>query len=331
MKGYPLIYSRTKNFDFVPDFLARPKDLDCQLALKYVKNAMNNLDFVQNIRYTAFSVGHYCICGGIACISAKLAAKVKKSSLGFLTGDQDVEEYIRDCKGRNIACFIGIAIPKSEVVDGMIPDISLEKYWEIYLQYLKKQWFSESNTLSEQIEFPTIDIKEKRYVESFLPQKEIFGSRCVIKNYVSHEQQTLDYFFHVILSGSNDSVITEIQNREEWDALSFRTAVVSESLYLALKANQVSTSNVRSSLSKSDVFKEEDMGEVKIKRTQIPEPVSDMGSKKNSFRFRINPKIVIVGAVIILVIALAVKIKINKSKRIQMNSSGIISMNIEEK
>ena len=49
MKGYPLIYSRTKNVDFVPDFLARPKDFDCQTALKYVKNAMENLDFVKGI------------------------------------------------------------------------------------------------------------------------------------------------------------------------------------------------------------------------------------------------------------------------------------------
>lgn len=306
MKAYPLIYSRTKNFDFVPDFLARPKDLNCQLALKYVKNAVNNLDFVQGIRYMAFPVERYCICGGIACISAKLVDKLKLLLPEFAMKYPDASEYLKDCKGRSLACFIGIAIPKSEIRNGMIPDISLEKYWEVYLQYLKNQWFSEINTSSEQLDFPTIEIKEKKYVESFLPQKEMFGSHSVIKNYASHEQQTLDYFFHTIFSGKDDSFITEIQNREEWDALIFKTAAVSETLYSALKASPVNLSGSKSSLLGSNSFQKPNTGGVKINKMPDLEFEANSSQKKTPHP-SITPIIVVA---IIVVIALVIFRKI---------------------
>ena len=85
MKAYPLIYSRTKNVDFVPDFLTRPENLDCQTALKYVGNAMANLDTLKTIRYSAFSVGDYCICGGISCITKYLVEELKKIPYDMLS------------------------------------------------------------------------------------------------------------------------------------------------------------------------------------------------------------------------------------------------------
>lgn len=299
MKAYPLIYSRTKNFDFVPDFLTRPKDLDYQLALRYVKDAMNNLDFVQNIRYTAFAVDSYCICGGIACISEKLFDKLKQSSPELAMDYPNVADYLKDRTGRQIACFIGIAIPRSEVREGMIPDISLEKYWEVYLKYLKGQWLNTVNTSSEQFEFPPIDdIKEKPYMISFIPQKEIFGSHSVVRNYISNEQQVLDYFFHAILSGRDESFITEIYHRAEWDALSFKTAAVSESLYSALKSNPRSSSEPRSSLLESKT-KINSVGEVKIRKTPVPEPSTTQKSKKKQTN---RSMILIIVAIIILVV-----------------------------
>lgn len=281
MKAYPLIYSRTKYIDFVPDFLVRPKDLNCQLALKYVKSAMNNLDFLQDIRYTVFSVDNYCICGGIACVTTKLVEKLKLLFSDYENKYSDMSEYLRDSKGRALACFIGIAIPKSEVKEGMIPDISLEKYWEVYLKYLKKQWDNESSTISEQLEFPPIDdIEEKEYVELDMPQKEIFGSRSVIRNYTSHEQQILDYFFHSILNGSDESFITEIQNREEWETLNFKTAAVSESLFSSLKTNPTNIESTTSSLSGRGVSKADK--EVLIKRSEAPSSGSRTTQKKTA-------------------------------------------------
>lgn len=283
MKVYPLIYSRTKNFDFVPDFLARPKDLDCQLALKYVKNAMTNLDFVQDIRYTVFPAGKYCICGGISCISSKLVKKLKTMNSGFTSDYPDAEEYLKDCEGRPLACFVGIAIPKSETSVGKIPDISLDKYWQVYLEYLKHQWFENRGTSSEQLDFPPIDdIKEKIYTEkaSSAIQTESFGSHNVIRNYADCRQQTLDYFFDAVLRGKDDSFITEIQNMEEWNALYFKTAAVSESLYSALKANPVNISGAGGRLLGTHASRKNDSGEIKIKKARMPEHMPDTDQKK---------------------------------------------------
>lgn len=296
MKGYPLIYSRTKNVDFVPDFLARPKDLDCRTALRYVKDAMDKLDFVQGIRYTAFSVGNYCVCGGIACISARLVDKLKVSYLDFLSKYPDAAEYLKDEKGRNIACFIGIAIPKplkSETRKDMIPDIPLEQYWGIYFEYLKHQWL-EVSTYSEQIDMPPIDIKEKQYV-TFSPKIEKYGTHSIVKDYSIHEQDILDYFFHSILAGSDDSLITEIYDRAEWEKLSFKTAAVSDTLYQAIKANPVT----KNALLSGRNGKQETKNQVEIKKTFLEE-------KKTAEKPQQGGVILIVAAVVLLIILLLI-------------------------
>lgn len=303
MKGYPLIYSRTKNVDFVPDFLARPKDLDCRTALRYVKDAMDKLDFVQGIRYTAFSVGNYCVCGGIACISARLVDKLKVSYLDFLSKYPDAAEYLKDEKGRNIACFIGIAIPKplkSDTRKDMIPDIPLEQYWGIYFEYLKHQW-SEASTYSEQIDMPSVDIKEKKYV-AFSPKIEKYGTHSIVKDYLMHEQDILDYFFHSILAGSDDSLITEIYDRAEWEKLSFKTAAVSDALYQAIKANPVTKNDLLSGRN----GKQERKNQVEIRKTFFPETDSGKEEKKTAEKHQQGGVILIVAAVVLLIILLLI-------------------------
>ena len=56
MKAYPLIYSRTKYIDFVPDFLARPDNIDYILANRFTKTAMSQLEMIGKIRYAIFLV-----------------------------------------------------------------------------------------------------------------------------------------------------------------------------------------------------------------------------------------------------------------------------------
>lgn len=239
MNAYPLIYSRTKNVDFVPDFLVRPEDLDWQTALKYVENAMANLDILKTIRYSVFSVGNYCICGGISCVTKYLVEELKKSDSNF----QAVSEYLRDCKGRSIACFIGFAIPKSpksEVWSGRIPDIPLSKYWDVYLEYLKHQW-DKSTTHSEELNFPPVTLDEKTYSSNYKPEFEPIQEKKVIRNQKEKLQGTLDYFFDQILNkGSQDSFISDI-DRNEWDALKFTYASVSDDFYRALKSTPQTT------------------------------------------------------------------------------------------
>lgn len=268
MKAYPLIYSRTKNVDFVPDFLTRPKDLDCQTALKYVGNAMANLDTLKTIRYSAFSVGDYCICGGVSCITKYLVEELKKSDITFPS--QLVSEYLRDCKGRSTACFIGFAIPKSEVRSGRIPNIPLSKYWEEYLKYLKHQW-DKSTTHSEELElnFPPVTLDEKTYSSNDEPKFELIQGKKVVRNQKESLQRTLNYFFDQILNkGSQDSFISDI-NRNEWDALKFTCASVSDDFYRALKSTPQTTAT-----------QEDPFGNIMgMKKSERSASVSNGGSK----------------------------------------------------
>lgn len=274
MKAYPLIYSRTKNVDFVPDFLTRPKDLDCQTALKYVENAMANLDILKTIRYSVFSVGNYCICGGISCVTKYLVEELKKSVSTFDFQAAAASEYLRDCKGRSIACFIGFAIPKSpksEMRSGRIPNIPLSKYWEEYLEYLKHQW-DKSTTHSEELNFPPVTLNEKTYSSNYNPEPEFepIQRKKVIRNQKEKLQKILDYFFDKILNkDSQDSFISDICNRNEWDALKFTYASVSDDFYRALKSTPQTTAT-----------QEDPFGSIMgMRKSERSAPVSNGGSK----------------------------------------------------
>lgn len=272
MKAYPLIYSRTKNVDFVPDFLVRPENLDWQTALKYVENAMANLDILKTIRYSVFSVGNYCICGGISCVTKYLVEELKKSGSTF--DFQAVSEYLRDCKGRSIACFIGFAIPipKSEVPSGSIPYIPLSKNWSVYLEYLKHQW-DKSTTHSEELNFPPVTLDEKTYSSNDKPEFEQIQEKKVIRNQKEKLQRTLDYFFDQILNkGSQDSFISDI-DRNEWDALKFTCASVSDDFYRALKSTPQTTTT-----------QEDSFGSIMgMRKSERSAPVSNDDSEMKSY------------------------------------------------
>lgn len=273
MKAYPLIYSRTKNVDFVPDFLTRPKDLDCQTALKYVENAMANLDILKTIRYSVFSVGNYCICGGISCVTKYLVEELKKSVSTFDFQAAAASEYLRDCKGRSIACFIGFAISKSKVRSGRIPNIPLSKYWEEYLEYLKHQW-DKSTTHSEELNFPPVTLDEKTYSSKRKPEFESIQRKKVIRNQKEKLQETLDYFFDQILNkDSQDSFISDICNRNEWDSLKFTCASVSDDFYRALKSTPQTTAT-----------QEDPFGNIMgMKKSERSAPVSNNGSRMGNY------------------------------------------------
>lgn len=230
MKSYPLIYSRTKNDDFVPDFLTRPADLDWQTALKYVKSATANLDTLNDIRYSTFSTGDYC-CIGISCITKKLVNQLEETSALSSDKINKSGNYLKDCKGRNIAAFIGFAIPRSEVRSGIIPDIELSEYWEVYQEYLEHQW-EKSHTESEKLSCPTVELKEKVYDCLHKPDIETVRQKYIVKGFHDAEQATLDYFFDRIMNhGENVSFISDIVYKSDWDNMYFNHAYVSDALY----------------------------------------------------------------------------------------------------
>ncbi|MCM1220511.1 MAG: hypothetical protein NC548_39095 [Lachnospiraceae bacterium] len=231
MKAYPLIYSRTKNDDFVPDFLTRPADLDCQTALKYTTSAIANLDTLNGIRYSIFSVGDYCICG-ISCITKTLVNQLA----GELNSEiiDKANNYLKDCKGRNIVAFIGLAVPKSEVRNGGIPDIKLPEYWTVYQEYLSHQW-EKPHTESEKLSSPTVTLNEKTYSSLHKPVVEMVQPKYVVKDFHGAEQATLDYFLDRIMNhGENVSFISDVTYKSDWDKMYFTYAYVSDTLYKSI-------------------------------------------------------------------------------------------------
>lgn len=272
MKAYPLIYSRTKNYDFVPDFLVRPADLEWQKALKYVGDAMFELDFVEGIRYSAFAVGDYYICGGLSCLSKNMFRIIKEK--GSVVVPEDVselaEEFLHDCKGRKIACFIGIAIPKSELKQDIIPDVTPEQYWHIYLDYLRHQWASTQETESEKLDLPPLELNEKKHASGFIPECTAIGTHSVIREtaFEANRQEILDYIVHQIMTGTDESLMTEIKKRGLWDKTVFRTTVVSDDLFETLKsAPKLSTAHQSAAAaSRSSVLNRSNEGDVQIHR-----------------------------------------------------------------
>ena len=310
MKAFPLIYSRTKNEDFVPDFLARPHDLDVGEALKYVHNAMEGLDTLNTIRYTAFSVGNYCICGGIAGISKVLLERVK--SMLPSASMENVSNYLTDCKGRSLACFVGFAIPKSGKYGAMIPNIPLAQYWETYLAYLKHQWLN-YNTSSEKLALPEITLKEKLYSSSFCPKIEQIDGHGAIRNFEQNEQSILDYYFDQLLNHDNTdaSFISHVLYKFEWKELYFANAAISDELYQALKSSaSVPISDMQntpmSQFKQAQKQKTATTGigraQSLIKSTALDE-VHEENLKKNK---SILPVLLVAGLVILLIILLFV-------------------------
>lgn len=278
MKAYPLIYSRTKHFDFVPDFLVRPDDIDINDGLKYVQNTLMNIDLLDGIRHSVFSVGGRYNCIGISCISKKLVQILNENSNTSI--DQNSEQYIKDIKGRNVAAFIGVAIPVSEINDGVIPSVSLKEYLDIYIEYLSHQWNSETETESEKLTLPTLEIKEKKYDNLFTPETEKIADKSVVKNYVHFQEKTLDYFFMSTVRDKSFSFISDISDRTEWKNLVFSSAAISPELLQWLRSSESGFKTKSNfdpsvdevSIKRNTAFNENhvrsQMGDVRIKTTQ---------------------------------------------------------------
>lgn len=222
MKAFPIIYSRTKNCDFVPDFLVRPEDFDYQTAIKYVNSAMKELDFCSEIRYAVFGVGEYSVCCGIACITDILAKKVGKEA--------DDYEYTRDIGGRRMQAFIGFAFKKTDITLDEIPCITLEQYWNVYLKYLKEQWLT---PVTKSTRACSMEIDSKPYI----PQKYLnnFHSKGTKKyvlqdDFKNNSQDILDYYIYSCMHNRGDSFLSGINRNEHFYDNYFQSLSVSESV-----------------------------------------------------------------------------------------------------
>lgn len=303
MKAYPLIYSRTKHFDFVPDFLTRPIDFDFVDGQKYIKSVMTNLDLRENFRYSVFPVSKGYVCIGIAHLSKKIFQIIQETYPEQLP--IDAQDYLRDIKGRNIACFMGIAVPVSEIKNDRVPDISVAEFFDIYIEYLSHQWNSETETKSEQLAAPPLTIKEKNYDRSFVPETEDIGGKKAVKGFERDRDKILSYYFRKAAEDSGTAFISEIKDRSEWNGLTFSSAEVDPVLIQALKAPKL----VKSSDNDVD-------DEISIKRSPShhPDPAirktpqsPELAQKKTEKSRGMSPFLIVLGiiaAVVVLIILL---------------------------
>ena len=265
MKAYPLIYSRTKYIDFVPDFLARPDNIDYILANRFTKTAMSQLEMIGKIRYAIFPVEKY-VCMGIAASTKTIVEVINSRNSNYINQHPDIDEYLKDTKGRKTNCFIGVAIPISEIASNKVPDITLEEYMDIYLDYLKHQWNNEDKTESETLKEAPLDIRERDYIPSFNIDFEMVDEKKIVKNYESNESSVIAHFFHMISEGKNESFVTDINDRNEWNNMLFTSAVVDKNLLPSLKSNPI----IQKRESVSKLKRVDD--EVIIKRTTVAPP-----------------------------------------------------------
>lgn len=274
MKAYPIIYSRTKFADYVHGFLARPADLDFELASKYATEAMLNIKDADGIRHAVFSIGNYVVYGGTACVAPQLVKRIIKER----TIDFDYSDYQADKVGRPLVFFIGFAILKSDIHTGEIPIIDLHYTYKVYLQFLKKQW--EAATAKTEIVTldSALDIETKQYSLTGSIDEIEYEGRKYLKNYnESDYQMYIDYYFSKILENPtmNISFLSQI-SANDCDRITHYKVVSLTDVSVETYITNSKTKKAVSSTQKASI--DPDM-ELQIKRTtsRIPEEEKKKG------------------------------------------------------
>jgi len=305
MKVYPLIYSRTKLCDYVHGFLARPENLDYNLAAKYATEAMYNIKDADGIRHAVFSVGDFIIYGGTACIAPSLVKHIIKHK----TIDFDFQAYQEDKSGRPLVFFIGFAVLKSELDNNKVPDIDLYTTYKIYLRYLKEQWDAATTkthiiTMDEPLK--DIGLKDAAPIEAI--EFAEFEGRRFIKNYNEENFQAyIDYFFIRIKNGENIAFLSQVsasdaetENHYNVLSISDRSA---DSFVTSLKAKRTIQPKTPSTQIDDDVYQ-------KIRRPEPP--VED---EKKNFPLRRLILLILLALAIVAISMILLVHNANKKKQ----------------
>ncbi len=228
MKAYPVIYSRTKHVDFLPDFIVKPTDLNFNGVNRYINNVNADLETVSGVRYFAFPAERYVVFG-IACYSKILAELVLDQC--------DIDKYsdfISDDKRRRVSCVIGYAVPTSETAD--VPCVSLRDYWDSYIALIKDQWFLESRTQTTISSPITLKIRD---LTKNIPEFSPLGGENVIKSPETDAGSVASIFVKKILNRERSSFISDVNTTELFDKLAFTHATISEELERKIKRAQI--------------------------------------------------------------------------------------------
>ncbi len=276
MKGYPLIYSRTKYHDYVSPFLVMPTELT-DVAV-YADNIMFEVDQLNDIRRVVFSANNHLIYG-ICFITYLYYDRLSETNPHFAEKHSIERDYCFDYTKRKTSFFTGVAIPKSELKAGYIPDITMEELWDIYIRFLKEQWeLDESEVRCIKLDDPVLNISEKKYSSDFIPAIEKIQNINVIKNYTGNEQDMIDYFCNKIINGEKCSFISDANSKTLCQRLKFTHAVVSESIVKSLAIQP-----------KPQSINQPNLSSIKTEKTQTPQ-LSHVSSNLDQRRKELEEK-----------------------------------------
>lgn len=276
MKGYPLIYSRTKYHDCVPPFLIMPAALTD--ADSYAGNIMFEVDQLKDVRRVVFSANDHLIYG-VSFLTYLYFDRISEKNAKFAETHSSERDYCFDYTKRKTIFFTGVAIPKSELKAGYVPDITMEELWDIYIRFLKEQWeLDESEVRCIKLEDPVLKISEKKYSSDFTPTIEKIQNINVIKNYTGNEQDMIDYFCNKIINGEKCSFISDANSKTLCQRLKFTHAVVSESIVKSLAIQP-----------KPQSINQPNLSSIKTEKTQTPQ-LSHVSSNLDQRRKELEEK-----------------------------------------
>ncbi len=245
IKAYPLIDTRIKNVDFPSNFYVQPKDLDSTKAKKIVAAAMKGLAENSDIRYLVFSLDKYMIFG-IAGFTRKIAEVVGDAS--------KYSQYLSDKFGRPTKAFIGYAVDKTDITNSSVPDVSMDTYFDMYIEYLTKQW-EEPIIKTEYLSSPVCELESSERIGATPTIVEVSGRRFIEKEYFyAHKEEIISYYFNKIVSDSTISFLSGIDKDYNMNDIISDISVSQDIInsYKNKKIDQEQDSFASSSSSKSD-------------------------------------------------------------------------------
>ena len=164
-----LIHCRTYQFDFNPEFLAKPIDFssdDVRWAREYILTATSYCDELEGQRNIVFNNSKFVVFG-IVCL---LDVALKKHHFS----EEEIKRFSFDENGRKIKCFFGFVLHIKNKKYGDIPDLSDDDYADLLRTYIANEeiFFDKKQPEIKINYFKNVDIT-RRSMQNCMPQYDI--------------------------------------------------------------------------------------------------------------------------------------------------------------
>lgn len=195
MKAYPFIYGRTASTDY--ECLLKPANLDLNQVINPIITSTIHLELLGELekgRYVITTANNYIVVG-IATMINKLEGIPR--------------EFTIDKIGRQIYCFLGYCIEKTE---RQVPDIFEIDYADLYRQEIIPCFFS--NNIEEKLA-GAVQLPEIAYGESYMGINVIpiySNEQLSIYDEVKNYDVLRTYLNKIVVDGEKHTVCTSMNN-----------------------------------------------------------------------------------------------------------------------